>query len=125
MAKTNNNASKASTANKTTKGIAVKKKRTAGKKQDGETRKKERPYFVVCVGASAGGLSAIREFIAQLPADLNAAVFIVWHLSRTALGDVFTERIRKDAKMLCKQPKTMKRSGAARLISPFPMHTCL
>ena len=120
MAKTNNNASKASTANKTTKGIAVKKKRTAGKKQDGETPKQARPYFVVCVGASAGGLSAIREFIAQVPADLNAAVFIVWHLSRTALGDVFTERIRKDAKMLCKQPEDNEtiRSGTTYLAIP-------
>jgi two-component system chemotaxis response regulator CheB len=33
------------------------------------------------MGASAGGLSAFNRVIKQLPEQLNAAVFIVWHVS--------------------------------------------
>jgi two-component system chemotaxis response regulator CheB len=34
---------------------------------------------IVVMGASAGGLSAFNCIVKQLPEDLNAAVFIVWH----------------------------------------------
>jgi two-component system chemotaxis response regulator CheB len=48
---------------------------------------------VVCIGASAGGLNAVSELIAQLPADINAAIFVVLHLSRAAMGDVLVSRL--------------------------------
>jgi two-component system, chemotaxis family, protein-glutamate methylesterase/glutaminase len=36
---------------------------------------------IIVMGASAGGLSAFSRIIKQLPEDLSAAVFIVWHVS--------------------------------------------
>jgi len=36
---------------------------------------------VVVIGASAGGLEALRELVSQLPADFTASVFVVWHTS--------------------------------------------
>ncbi|WP_205514610.1 chemotaxis protein CheB [Longitalea arenae] len=41
---------------------------------------------IIVIGASAGGFDAIKEVVARLPADLNAAVFIVWHLSPETTG---------------------------------------
>jgi len=45
------------------------------------------PKFVVVVGASAGGLNALSEFVGQLKTGMDAAVFIVMHLSRTSISD--------------------------------------
>jgi len=36
---------------------------------------------IVVIGASAGGMGALERLVAGLPADLPAAVFVVWHLS--------------------------------------------
>src|SRR4051812_7572330 len=36
---------------------------------------------IVVVGASAGGMQALEAMAAGLPPDLNAAVFVVWHLA--------------------------------------------
>ncbi|MEJ7671904.1 MAG: chemotaxis protein CheB [Chitinophagaceae bacterium] len=45
------------------------------------------PKFVIVVGASAGGLNALSEFVGQLKTGMDAAVFIVMHLSRTSISD--------------------------------------
>ncbi len=36
---------------------------------------------MIVIGASAGGFEAIKKLVAGLPADLNASLFIVWHMS--------------------------------------------
>jgi two-component system, chemotaxis family, protein-glutamate methylesterase/glutaminase len=36
---------------------------------------------IVVIGASAGGMGALEKLVAGLPADLPAALFIVWHLA--------------------------------------------
>ena len=49
---------------------------------------------IVVIGASAGGMGALERLVAGLPADLPAAVFVVWHLSpgvRSVLPTVLTK----------------------------------
>lgn len=41
---------------------------------------------IIVIGASAGGIDALKELIAPLPADLNAALFIVWHMAPAIRG---------------------------------------
>ncbi|QJD81591.1 chemotaxis protein CheB [Spirosoma rhododendri] len=41
---------------------------------------------IIVMGASAGGIEAFQHFIACLPTDLDAAIFIVWHMAPTVHG---------------------------------------
>jgi two-component system chemotaxis response regulator CheB len=41
---------------------------------------------IVVIGASAGGVEALRALCGGLPSELPAAVFIVWHISPHGLG---------------------------------------
>ncbi|HUP13781.1 MAG TPA: chemotaxis protein CheB, partial [Niastella sp.] len=41
---------------------------------------------IIVIGASAGGFEAINRLVASLPPDLDAAVFIVWHMSPDITG---------------------------------------
>jgi two-component system, chemotaxis family, protein-glutamate methylesterase/glutaminase len=41
---------------------------------------------IIVIGASAGGFDVIKKLIALLPAELDAAIFIVWHMSPDVQG---------------------------------------
>ena len=41
---------------------------------------------IVVIGASAGGFSALKALVRGLPADLNASIFVVWHMSPDVRG---------------------------------------
>lgn len=41
---------------------------------------------IVVIGASAGGFEAIKQLVAALPTTLDAAIFIVWHMSPDVMG---------------------------------------
>ncbi|QMW06235.1 chemotaxis protein CheB [Spirosoma foliorum] len=49
---------------------------------------------IIVIGASAGGFEAIQQLIAHLPPDLDAAIFIVWHMAPTVQG-VMPQALRK------------------------------
>lgn len=49
---------------------------------------------IVVVGASAGGMEALRELVRHLPADLGASLFVVWHTApsvRSILPEVLSK----------------------------------
>jgi two-component system chemotaxis response regulator CheB len=59
------------------------------------------PAFVVVVGSSAGGLTALTELISQLKPGMDAAVFIVIHLSRKGIGDFLVHRLQQFTSLPC------------------------
>jgi two-component system chemotaxis response regulator CheB len=59
------------------------------------------PKFVVVIGTSAGGLSALSELIPQLNSEMNAAFFIVMHLSKSAISDYLAHRLQPLTSLTC------------------------
>ena len=62
----------------------------------------DKPKFVIVVGASAGGVSALSEFVGQLQPDLDAAIFIVMHLSHTSISDFLAQHLKQHTALPCK-----------------------
>lgn len=54
---------------------------------------------IIVIGASAGGFEAIRQLTALLPPDLDAAIFIVWHMSPDVPG-LLPQVINRNKKIL-------------------------
>jgi len=75
-------------------------KRTNGNNKN--NLKTQPSFFAIGIGASAGGINAVSELITQLPTNLNAAVFVVFHLSKVAVPEILLERLKKRTKLLCK-----------------------
>lgn len=65
------------------------------------TRQTE-PKFMVVIGTSAGGIRALEELIMQLQPGLDAAFFVVLHLSRKGIGDILFQRLEQLSALPCK-----------------------
>ncbi|MGK2863681.1 MAG: chemotaxis protein CheB [Chitinophagaceae bacterium] len=59
------------------------------------------PKFIVVIGASAGGLDALREMAQTLQKGLDVAYCIVLHLSRKGIGDFVVHRLAQVTSMHC------------------------
>jgi len=44
------------------------------------------PRNIIVIGASAGGFDALKRLVHDLPADLQASIFIVWHMAPDVTG---------------------------------------
>lgn len=63
----------------------------------------DEPKYIVVIGASAGGLNALSELVAQLNNQMDIAVFIVLHLSTTGIGDYLVQRLQQFTSLKCKK----------------------
>lgn len=61
-----------------------------------------KPGFIIVIGASAGGLNAMSELVAQFDKDIDAAIFIVLHLSRKGISDFLVHQVQKHTSLPCK-----------------------
>jgi len=61
----------------------------------------ESPQFIIVVGTSAGGINALQEFISHLQPDIDAAVFIVMHLSGTAISNFLIHHLQPHTVIPC------------------------
>jgi two-component system, chemotaxis family, protein-glutamate methylesterase/glutaminase len=60
------------------------------------------PKYIIVIGASAGGLQAVTELMAQVTEEMDAAVFVVLHVSNYAYGDVVLQRLQRNSIFTCK-----------------------
>jgi two-component system chemotaxis response regulator CheB len=72
-------------------------------------RMEQEPKFIVVIGTSAGGIRALEELVMQLNTDMDAAFFVVLHLSRKGVGDVLFQRLQQHAVMPCRVAKDRER----------------
>jgi two-component system, chemotaxis family, protein-glutamate methylesterase/glutaminase len=61
----------------------------------------EKPKFVVVIGTSAGGFFALAELISQLTEEMDAAFFVVMHLSHRGIGGYLVNQMQKYTSLLC------------------------
>lgn len=59
------------------------------------------PKFIVVIGASAGGLNALKELTGGLQKGLDVAYCIVLHLSRKGIGDFVVHTLKSATSMPC------------------------
>jgi two-component system chemotaxis response regulator CheB len=67
-----------------------------------DQRQQDAPKFIVVIGTSAGGIRALEELVMQLDAEMDAAFFVVLHLSRKGVCDVLFQRLQQHSVLRCK-----------------------
>ena len=60
------------------------------------------PHHIVVIGASAGGMGALEELASQLHGQMNAAFFVVMHLSQKGIGNFLVQRLQKVTTLPCR-----------------------
>ena len=61
---------------------------------------------VVVIGTSAGGLSALKKLISQLPNDFSVPVLIVQHISPDATGNIILDELNKLNTVKCQHAES-------------------
>jgi len=64
-------------------------------------RMKNEPKYIVVIGASAGGFTALSELVAQLDKDTDAAFFVVLHLSTKSISGYLAHRLQEFTDLKC------------------------
>ncbi|MBF9221135.1 chemotaxis protein CheB [Hymenobacter ruricola] len=62
------------------------------------------PSHLIVVGTSAGGMPALVQLVAQLPATLTAAVLVVQHFAPDSDGQHLVDRLARHTAMPCRLP---------------------
>ena len=58
-------------------------------------------YYIIVIGASAGGKDALCKLVSTLPGDIDAAIFVVLHLARQGVDNFLTGRLQKCTALPC------------------------
>jgi len=57
--------------------------------------------FIIVIGASAGGMKAIRPLLSAFDKDINAAIAVVIHVSRDGSSELMVEGLRRSTSLPC------------------------
>ncbi|HXR84750.1 MAG TPA: chemotaxis protein CheB [Hanamia sp.] len=63
----------------------------------------ETPKFVVVIGTSAGGFFALAELVSQLDDEMDAAFFVVMHLSKKGIGSYLVNQMQEYTPLFCQE----------------------
>src|SRR5690348_516286 len=80
------------------------------------------PTYIVVIGASAGGLTALTEMVGQLNSEMNIAVFIVLHLSTAGIGDYLVQKLQQYTTMKCRKATNNGKIGKGFIDIAPPRH---
>jgi len=65
----------------------------------------KKPAFIIVIGTSAGGIKAIEKIVGQFNPDMDAAIFVVHHLSKSNGEEFLVERFQKATALKCELGK--------------------
>ncbi|RYY11091.1 MAG: chemotaxis protein CheB, partial [Chitinophagaceae bacterium] len=57
--------------------------------------------FIIVIGASAGGITPLTALMSQFDPGINAAIFVVLHVSNNGLGTFLKDKIQQSSKLPC------------------------
>jgi two-component system chemotaxis response regulator CheB len=81
---------------------------------------------IVVIGTSTGGMAALRELVAQLPASFNAPVFIVQHMAADADATVLAAVLDESGPLACTVAVNGQRFRAGHIyVAPADNHLLL
>jgi two-component system chemotaxis response regulator CheB len=83
------------------------------------------PKFAIVIGASAGGLNALTEFVSQLKSDMDASIFIVMHLSRKGISDFLVHRLQQYTLLPCEIARDQAPIEKGKIYIASPNHHLL
>ncbi len=74
----------------------------------------------IVIGASAGGMAALKELVAQLPEDFPAPIFIVNHMGMNTTGEALAHVLNQNGRLPCEQARDKQtfRNGQIYLAPP-------
>ncbi|RYY28045.1 MAG: chemotaxis protein CheB [Sphingobacteriaceae bacterium] len=82
--------------------------------------------YIIVIGASAGGFTAITELVSRLPPKLPTAIFIVLHLAQTSSAEVICRHLAKSTTYECRVAKNDEPILAGKIyIAPPDYHLLL
>src|SRR5687768_13624235 len=65
----------------------------------------KKPAFIIVIGTSAGGIKVIEKIVGQFNPDMDAAIFVVHHLSKSNGEEFLVERFQKATALKCELGK--------------------
>jgi two-component system, chemotaxis family, protein-glutamate methylesterase/glutaminase len=64
-----------------------------------------RENFIVVIGTSAGGSTALPEVLKQLTEEMEIVVFVVMHMTKRTVAEMFVKRLQTFTALKCKLPR--------------------
>lgn len=80
------------------------------------------PKYIIVIGASAGGLQAVTELMAQVTEEMDASIFVVLHTPNYAYGHLILQRLQKNSIFTCKLAEQDEKIKSKHLYLAIPDH---